>query len=117
MSETRRNKNGLSCCSCGWLRTLTAECESSQSDQRVHVVESEGSSSDETDLGVERFDECVGETVFDGDDDRGAVFTYASRQADELCDPTTLRPCNPSIQRRDGAGSRARHLAKLARSG
>jgi hypothetical protein len=28
-----------------------------------------------------------------------------------------LRPCNPSIQRRDGAGSRARHLAKLARSG
>ena len=70
-------------------------------------MEPEGSTSDETDLRVERLDERVGETVLDGGHYRGAVFTYPSRQADELCDPTTLGPLNPAIQRCDGAGSGA----------
>ena len=70
-------------------------------------MEPEGSSSDETDLRVERLDERVSETVLDGGDDRGTVLAYSSRQADELCDPTTLRPADPAIQCGDGTGSLA----------
>ena len=72
-------------------------------------MEPEGSSSDETDLRVERLDERVGETVLDGGDDRGTILTYSSRQADELCDPTTLRPVDPAIQCRDGTRPGAGH--------
>ena len=70
-------------------------------------MEPEGWSSDETDLGVERLDECVGETVLDGGDDRGAVFTYASGQSNELSDATALRPTDPSVECGDGTGSGA----------
>ena len=72
-------------------------------------MESEGPSSDEADLRVERLDERVSETVLDGGDDRGTVFAYSPRQADELCDPTTLRPSDPSVECCDGTGSRASH--------
>ena len=45
---------------------MAAEAEAGETDQGVHVVETERSAGDESDLGVERFDEGVGQAVLQG---------------------------------------------------
>jgi hypothetical protein len=72
-------------------------------------MEPEGPSGYETSFRVEQLDERVGETVLDGGDARGSVFTFSSRQTDEMGNPTTLRPSDLTVRCGDGTGSCSGH--------
>ena len=52
----------------------------------------------ESDLRVHGFDAPVGEAVFDGGEDRGAVVDDAALEFHERRDPAPARPANPLIE-------------------
>ena len=65
------------------MGALPAEGEACECDQGIDSVEAERASCDESDLGVEGLDECVGEPVFDGRDDRGSIGADALSESNE----------------------------------
>ena len=60
---------------------MSAEGEHCQGDQGVGVGEAEGDAGEESDLGVDRFDESVGQAMGDGGEDLGAVSNDAPLEA------------------------------------
>ena len=77
---------------------MPAEGEHGQGDQGVGVGEAEGDAGEESDLGVDRFDESVGQAVFDGGQDLGAVGEDAALEGDERFDAAAPCPGDPPVQ-------------------
>ena len=77
-------------------------------------MEAEGAAGEQTDLGVDRLDPGVGQAVFDGGDDPGALVGDRARELDEGRQATSPRPGDPAVQQRDrGPGCEAVDLAQL----
>ena len=62
---------------------VSCEGEHGQGDEGVGGGEAEGDAGEESDLGVDRFDESVGEAVGDGGEDLLAVAGDATLELDE----------------------------------
>ena len=81
---------------------MTAEAEHGEGDQCVWAGEAEGHAGDESDLGVDGFDEAVGEVVLDRGEDLGAVADDGALQSHELLDPGSSGPADPVVEGVDG---------------
>jgi hypothetical protein len=77
---------------------VSAELEHGEGDQGVWRGEAEPDPGDEPDFCVDRFASCVGQSVFDGGQDRGAVFVDAAGQRDEDVDAGPSGPADPSVE-------------------
>ena len=62
---------------------MAAESEQGEGDERLGAVEPEGDPGEQPDLGVGRFDESLGETVFEVGVDRITVSADLSGEVDE----------------------------------
>jgi hypothetical protein len=65
-------------------------------------VESEGTAGEQSDAGVDRLDEGVGEPVLEGDEDRVDVVGDGVSEADEGVDAGAPRPLHPLFKEQDG---------------
>ncbi len=90
---------------------MAAEAEHGEGDEGLGRFESEGDADDEFDFGIHRylepvdgFDASVGEFVFDGGEDRGAVFDDAALEFHERGDPGSARPGDPFVECFAGVG-------------
>ena len=77
---------------------MAAEGEHGQGDEGVWGSESEGDSGEQADFGVGRFDQPLGQAVFEGGVDGGAVFDDLAGQFDEGRDTAAPRPGHPPVQ-------------------
>ena len=77
---------------------MVSEAEHGNGDHGVGVVEAEGGAGQESDLGVDRFDEAVGEVVLDGGQDPGPVTGDPSLELDEGGDPAAACPADPGVE-------------------
>ena len=64
---------------------MSAEGEHDQGDEGVGVLEPEGHPGAESDFGVDRFGAAVGQFVFDGGQDRGALLIRMVRWRSTNC--------------------------------
>ena len=71
---------------------MTAEAEEGEGDQGLGGLEPEGDSGDQTDLGVGRLDQAVGQVVFDRGEDPVLVFDDALRELHERRDAAASGP-------------------------
>ena len=77
---------------------MAAEGEHGQGDECFWGSESERDPGEQADFGVGRFDQSLGEPVFEGGVDRVAVFDDLAGQLDEGRDTAAPRPGDPPVQ-------------------
>src|SRR5687767_13877401 len=77
---------------------VAAEGEHCEGDEGVGAFEAVGDAGEESDLGVGRFDQPLGESVVEGSVDGPAVADDAALKFDEGGDPAAASPGDPAVQ-------------------
>jgi len=78
--------------------SVAAEGEHGEGDECLGGSEPEGDAGEESDLGVGRLDQSLGEPVFERGVDGGAVFDDAALQLDEGGDAASSSPADPAVE-------------------